>query len=393
MPVDQRSEYKYLPWIVGGMLVLFLYVFDFQASKNGVIDHHEIWGRDFINMWTGGKLIAARDFGKLYDPTAFMAYQESLYGPLDRHIFSYPPVTFVLADLLARLPYPVALLAWLGGTGALFFHAARPWWPKDGSWPILAIVTPSALLNIWEGQYGFLVGALFLYGWRWLDTRPWAAGIAIGLLIIKPQFAVLIPLVLLLRREWRTILSAAVTIVAMILLSITLYGLSAWTTFFALGAGRQALIDAGGAFFGKLSSSAATAVLAIGGGWPLAIAAQIVLAVIGLVMVFDATGRKAPTRELALLVATCTFLVLPYGLSYDLTVVTLAAWTVMTLPNITSTDRTLAMLGFVAPQLGIVFALLGIPVMPLMLVGLAIAQYRIAIGQHQPAQKQRRWLQ
>jgi alpha-1,2-mannosyltransferase len=389
--MTERSEQasihpvSFLPWIVGGLLVLLLYWADFQATKNGVIGEREVWGRDFINMWTGGKLIAARDFVTLYSPEKFMAFQESIFGPLDRHIFSYPPVTFPLADVLARLPYPIALLAWLGGTGALFFHAARPWWPANGGWPVLAILTPAALLNIWEGHYGFLIGALFLYGWRWLDTRPLAAGIAVGLLIIKPQFALLIPLVLLIRGDWRTILSAGATVVAMLTMSVAVYRADAWAAFLSLGAGRQAVIDAGGAFFGNLSTSAATAVLSIGGGWPLAITAQVILGILGLAMVVHAALRKVATRELGLLVATATFLILPYGLSYDLTVVALGAWSIMTSKDATSIDRSLATLGFVAPQIGIVLALMGVPIMSLMLAGLAVTQYRISMRHAAPA--------
>ena len=374
------KRYASAPWIIGGMVVAFFYWMDWQATHNGIINEAEIWGRDFINMWTGGKLIAARDFATLYTPEKFMAFQESLYGPLDRHIFSYPPVTFPLADLLARLPYPVALLTWLGGTAALFFHAAKPWWPKNGGWPLLAILTPAALLNIWEGHYGFLIGALFLYGFRWLDHRPWAAGIAIGLLIIKPQFALLIPLVLLLTWNWRAIAAAGATVVAMIAMSVLVYGTSAWTAFLAKGAGRQAVIDAQGAFFGKLSTSGATAVLGVGGGWPLAIAVQLMLALLGLALVVLAVRKRAATRDVALLAATCTFLVLPYGLSYDLTVVALGAWAVMTSAHAAPSDRILASLGFIAPTVGIILALAGLPIMSLLLAGLAIAQYRLATG-------------
>ena len=379
------SRSSVLPWIVGGMLVLFFYWSDFLATRNGVIGAREIWGRDFINMWTGGKLIAAHDFTTLYTPEKFMAFQESFYGPLDRHIFSYPPVTFPLADVLARLPYPVALLVWLGGTAALFYHAARPWWPTTGGAPVLAVLTPAALLNIWEGHYGFLIGALFLYGFRWLDTRPWAAGVAIGMLVIKPQFAVLIPLVLVLRLEWRAILSATATVVIMLSLSVAVYGARAWTIFLALGAGRQAVIDPGGAFFGKLSTSAATAVLTTGGGWPLAIAAQCIMAVLGLALVVLAVRNRMATRDLALLTATATFLVLPYGLNYDLTVVAIGALSVMTSLSATRGDRGLATLGFVAPTIGIILATAGVPITPLLLAGLAIAQYRAASGRADPA--------
>ena len=62
----------------------------------------------------------------------------------------------------------------------------------------LAVLTPAALMNIWAGHYGFLVGALFLLGWERLDRRPWQAGLFFGLMLIKPHLAILIPLVLLL---------------------------------------------------------------------------------------------------------------------------------------------------------------------------------------------------
>ena len=42
-------------------------------------------------------------------------------------------------------------------------------------------------------------------------------------------------------------------------------------------------------------------------------------------MVWVAARRRVPVRDLALLVATATFLVLPYAFNYDLTVVMVAA--------------------------------------------------------------------
>ena len=368
-----------VPWLIGAMVVLMFAWNDWRNTHHGIINHAELWGRDFINMWTGGKLIAARDFATLYTPEKFMAFQESLYGPLDRHIFSYPPVVFPIADGLGRLPYGAALVLWLGATGGLFIHAARPWLP-NGVWAAFAILTPAALLNIWEGHYGFLIGALFLYGFRWLDARPWAAGVAIGLLVIKPQFALLIPLVLLKQGRWKTIAAAGATAATIVATSVLLFGTAAWTEFLARGAGRQAVIDAQGAFFGKLTTSGATAVLGMGGGWPLAIAVHSVLAALGLALIIFAVRKHLGARELALLTATCTFLVLPYGLSYDLTVAALGALAVMTSAHAAHADRMLATLGFVAPTVGIILALAGAPVMPLLLAGLAIAQYRTATG-------------
>lgn len=83
-------------------------------------------------------------------------------------------------------------------------------------------------------------------------------------------------------------------------------------------------------------------------------------------------------RPLALLAATATFLVLPYAFNYDLTVVSLAAVATMS-RDMGPVDRRLAAVGFLSPQLGMLLAMFGLPVMPLMLAGLAIVQFRAAI--------------
>lgn len=371
---------RYAPWIVGGWFVVLMLYVDAAGTENGVIRHAELWGRDFINVWTGGKLIAAGDFATLYTSTAFSAFQEAMFGPLDPHVYSYPPTAFPIASFFSLLPYPFALAIWLVGTTGLFVWAARSWWPAGGGPFWLAALTPAALVNLWIGNYGFVFGAIFLLAFRRLDDRPIVAGTIIGLFAMKPQLAVLIPLVLLIRRDWRVIYSAAVSTAGFIAASGVIYGWAAWEAFLTRATGKQvSVIDAYGAFFGKMSTSAATAVLDLGGGWTAALAAQAVLAALGIVLVAVAAWRRVRTDQLALLLATCTFLVLPYAINYDLVVVCIGAWVVMIDRANAPVDRVLASIGFVAPQMGIVFAMFGAPVTPLMLAGLAIAQFRVAV--------------
>src|SRR3546814_13016518 len=82
--------------------------------------------------------------------------------------------------------------------------------------------------NIWAGHYGFLVGALSLYGWRWLDTHPRRAGIIFGIMTIKPHLGVLVALVLLLRRDWTAIGWEAATTSALALVTGNLFGFGLW---------------------------------------------------------------------------------------------------------------------------------------------------------------------
>jgi hypothetical protein len=97
-----------------------------------------------------------------------------------------------------------------------------------------------------------------------------------------------------------------------------------------------------------------------------------------------AAWRRVRTDQLALLLATCTFLVLPYSINYDLVVVCIGAWVVMADSANRRLDRTLATLGFIAPQVGLLFAMFHLPITSLMLAGLAIAQFRVAIGRGAP---------
>ena len=376
----------WMPWVLGGWFVVFALVTDFQTSQGGVIRHAELWGRDFINVWTGGKLIAARDYATLYTPQTFSAFQESIFGKLDLHVFSYPPTAFPLASFFSLLPYPVAVILWLVGTGGLFIWAAKPWWPQHGGSYWLAILTPAALVNLWIGNYGFVFASLFLLAFRRLDDRPVLSGAIIGLFAMKPQLAVLIPLALLIRRDWRAIMSAAASTITVVLASGLIYGWAAWHEFLTRATGKQvSVIDAHGAFFGKMSASAATAILDLGGGWTMAIIGQSLLAALGIALVAVAAWRRVRTDRLALLLATCTFLVLPYSINYDLVVVCIGAWVVMADSANSPFDRGLATLGFIAPQIGLLLAMFHLPVTSLMLAALAVAQFRTAIGRGGPA--------
>lgn len=66
---------------------------------------------------------------------------------------------------------------------------------------------PARLVNILNGQNGFLSAALLLGGTWWIDRRPVAAGILFGLLTFKPQFGTLLPFVPIALAAWRVIAS------------------------------------------------------------------------------------------------------------------------------------------------------------------------------------------
>lgn len=367
--------------MIGGALSLLLFWVDWTHSSGGSIDGKAYWGRDFVNLWAGGHLLWQGRADAIYDVAAYREHLAGLFGPLGGHNYSYPPVTFPIAQAFSLLPYWLALPLWLGSTGALFVWAARRWWPAHWRPAWLAVLTPAALMNIWAGHYGFLVGAVFLLGWERLERRrPWQAGMLFGLMLIKPHLAIMVPLVLLLRSEWRALLAGALTVLALVAVTAAIYGWSIWADFlFGAGSVQSGLIDAGPSFYGYMSTSLATAMLRLSDHPALAFGAQLLLGIGAVAGVVVAARRAIAMPDLAMLAATATFLVLPYAFNYDLTVVMVAAVRLWADPQATRAERALGVTGFLSPQIGMLLAPLGVPAIPLMLAALFAGQLSRAL--------------
>ena len=78
------------------------------------------------------------------------------------------------------------------------------------------LVSPASLLTLVTGQTGYFTAALLLFGLAILPRRPVLAGIAFGLLTLKPQLGVLLPVFLLARRDWATIAAATITALGLV---------------------------------------------------------------------------------------------------------------------------------------------------------------------------------
>lgn len=368
---------RWLPWLVGAIPVLVLFANDLWLSDGGLIGHGVYWGHDFMNVWTGGTLVRMGREALLFDLHGYWQFARSLFGDVKPINYSYPPATYPLAATFSLLPYWLALTVWLTGTGTLFAWAARPWWPKEVAPWWAAVLTPAALINIWAGHYGFLIGALFLLGWRNLDRRPALAGVFFGLMLLKPHLAVLVPVALALRGEWKAFASAAVTCLLLIGATIVAYGTEPWTEFLMrTGPFQASLINAQGSLHGYMSPSMMTVAYSLGIGSGLALCCQIIWSVAALALLIAAARYKPETRDFALLVATCTFLVLPYSFNYDMTVVQVAALWLLAGRNDRPFESRLALFAFWAPSIGMALAAAGLPVMAPLLLAQAVLQYR-----------------
>ena len=336
------------------------------ASPTWQVGAGTLLGRDFANVYTAGHLVAGGPLGGIYDIHAYRAYQQSLFGgAVLGHNYSYTPVSFFYVWLFAPFPYVVALALWLVLTGAAFVLAARPWLREAGIPAWLALVLPASLMNIWAGHYGFLFGALWFAAWRLIESRPRAAGLLIGLMIVKPHLALLMPFVLARRGAWTPFLFAALTSAALVLVSGLVFGWSYWAAWLGGTLFTQAaMIGDTGQFFLRMMPTVAPSLLLAGllswAAW--AVQAAAALAALAALWRFM---PKDPARA-GLAAAAATFLVLPYAFVYDMTAVSLASLLILHRggPEMRPLWRALALVAFLLPLLAVPLNDAGVPLGP-----------------------------
>jgi alpha-1,2-mannosyltransferase len=292
-------------------------------------------GTDFANVYAAGTYAIEGRAAAPFDWPAQHAREQAIFGDnTPFYGWHYPPFFLFVAGLLALMPYALALAVWQGATLALYLGtiwivlrgvaASAGAWPnlltRDPLWLMLALAFPAVFVNIGHGHNGFLTAALLGAALIALDRRPMLAGILFGLIAYKPQFGVLIPLVLIATGRWRALIAAGVTVAVLALATLIAFGPEPWRAFFASAhLTRVEVLEQGGTGWHKIQS-AFSMVRMWGGGVPLAYAAQ------GAVTVALATAltwlwRSAaayPLKAGALIIGA--ILATPYSLDYDFVV-------------------------------------------------------------------------
>ena len=298
------------------------------ATAHGPLDYNgRPLGTDFSNVYTAGVAALHGRAAEPFDAGLQQRAEQALFGAQTQFYgWHYPPYFLLLAAPLALMPYLVALSVWQLATMALYLGALwlllrngpAPELARDKLWPLLALGFTAVFVNLTHGHNGFLTTALLAGGLALLDRRPLIAGVLFGLLAYKPQFAVMIPLVLLATGRWRTLAAGAATVAVLTVVATALFGTEVWQAFLA-GSDftRTVVLEQGNTGFNKIQSVFAWVRL-WGGGVPLAYALQGVVSVVvaaALVVLWrssESMARKGAALCVAVLLTT------PYSLDYDL---------------------------------------------------------------------------
>jgi len=312
------------------------------VTSNGLNDRFgRPLGTDFSDVYTAGTYVLDGEATAPFNPPRQFAGEQAIFGQRAQFYgWHYPPYFLGPAALFATMPYPLALAVWQGVTlvlyllvirGILFSSAApgragQPPSPLSGAgkgsmWLLLALAYPAVFINLGHGQNGFLTAALLGAALWQLDRRPWLAGLLIGLMVYKPQFGVLIPVVLIASGRWRTFAAAALTVVALTLIVTFVFGPDVWTAFLASTKfTRTVVLQQGGTGWQKIQS-VFSVVRMWGGSVPLAYALQtmVTVAVAGALAWLWRSRASFAFKAAALAIGT--ILATPYCLDYDLMVV------------------------------------------------------------------------
>jgi hypothetical protein len=315
---------------VAGLLYLVV-------TAHGVIDlQGRPLGTDFSDLYAAGNYVLEGNPEAPFDPARQHAREQSLFGEATPFYgWHYPPFFLFVAAALALMPYGAALAMWQAVTFGLYLLAIRailamparepesvtgPGAAGDSLWFLLALAFPAVFINAGHGQNGFLTAALLGTALVQLDRRPVIAGILFGLLAYKPQFGLLIPLVLAVSGRWRAFAVAAAAVAVLTAATCVAFGPHVWQAFFdSTRFTRMVALEQGDTGWYKIQSVFAWARM-WGAPIPLAYALQgVTVITLGTALVW-LWRSIAPYPLKAAALCLAAILATPYTFDYDMMV-------------------------------------------------------------------------
>jgi alpha-1,2-mannosyltransferase len=272
----------------------------------------------FSSFYAAGVLADGPAPWRAYDAAAHYAAQVAATAPgVEHFVFYYPPVFLVLCAVLAHLPYLVAFAVFEAATLLLYVLAARPilalpgW---SGLLPVLAF--PAVIWTVGLGQNALLTAAILGAGLTALERRPVRAGAVLGLLCYKPHFGLLLPVAFLAGRQWRAMVGAALSVVALILLSAALFGWRTWHDYLSAVAQAGPVYASGQVSFAAFVTPFGAA-LSLGASPRLAAGVQAVALLGAAACVAWAWRGQAALAVRSAVLLSATLLAVPLALFYD----------------------------------------------------------------------------
>jgi hypothetical protein len=232
----------------------------------------------------------------------------------------YPPTFLFVVWPFAWVPFPFACIAFLLA-GLLFVTFATRRLLGSGV-PAMFWFAAAAFPPVWAavicGQNSFMTAGLMALGLAWLDRRPLWAGVCFGLLAIKPQLAVLVPVALVLGGRWRAFAAAACTALGLCLVAGAALGFDTYAKFFETAAAFSRYVIEKAPLWpsGMPTVFGAANRMGLSVGLAYAIHAAVAAIAVAAMAGLWVRNARATLRAAGLLIAS--LLCQPYLMAYDL---------------------------------------------------------------------------
>jgi len=192
----------------------------------------DILDNDLTLIYTGARIGVEHGWSHLYS----LPLQHELFAQLRPHAVFNDGERYISPPPYAWLILPLSIL---GAAGAVYAWLAisalglvGAWWlaapgagPRRGLWLLAAMTWYPILYGFSLAQPDLVIMLIAAAAWKLAEAKkPYAAGIVLGLSVIKPQLTLLLPLVLLMAGRWKIAAAWAATAAVLAIASVALIG-------------------------------------------------------------------------------------------------------------------------------------------------------------------------
>lgn len=335
------------------ILVLVLIIFLSWGGQMMVATPPSWWGQeeaqkielartksDFVCHWAAAQLVAEKRPEAVYESQAVRSLMVSQIQPsptppplplstqrppdkkeAGEWGLAYPPTHNLLLAPLGGMPLSLAFQLYTLA-GLLLYTGMVLLWRAGVTYTLAAIGSPWVIPCVLGGQNGLLTAAFLGSGFALLARFPILAGISFGLCCFKPQFAFLVPMLLVIGGHTRAFLAAAFTVAGMVGASLLAFGEEPWLAFFARSTDIVGDILMRDFLWGRMYSVTAM-MLHAGAPWLAAFITQTISALLAM-FIAGRVWKQTPHAGLRAASAIfATYLCLPLVYDYDFPAVTI----------------------------------------------------------------------
>lgn len=227
-PVRRLTVYALAALLLQALAVL-IWIVRFYVLEDWTAP---IVGFDFAVFWSAARVTMEHGAASVFSQQLMQPLEVALWHKLHYAPWPYPP-TFLLAVLpfgLLSFGSALVLYSMLGllSYGSMIACIVRR---AERAWLPVFAASPGVFVAIALGQNSLFTVGVAGIALALIETNSALAGVCVALLVIKPQFGVLIPLVLICGRQWKVLTVSALCTLAFVGGSTAILGLDVWSAF------------------------------------------------------------------------------------------------------------------------------------------------------------------